>query len=169
MSSLFNVVFTFNTSAIYFAPSPSTFATSNYRNMNIVNQWPKIIIKTNEINIWRNWKVPAKSISVNVVFTFNASINCTKLSSVTRQPTNQRTISHRRESNTTSYSVYAINSNSSICSPAMCHWNEFSQSTHSIPLLPATFNYCKNGTWVIVENQFVKRTDCFEKNNLLFV
>jgi len=37
-----------------------------------------------------------KSITDNVVFTFNASIKCTKLSSGGRQPTNQTAISNRK-------------------------------------------------------------------------
>ena len=41
-----------------------------------------------------------------------------------------RAISHRREQNTTSYHVHVRNGGSSIYSPAMGHWNRFSQSTH---------------------------------------
>ena len=52
--------------------------------------------------------------------------------------------SSSREPNTTSYRFYTIYSNIAIHCPAMCRWNVFSQSAHSIQVLAPTFNNYTN-------------------------
>ena len=104
-------------------------------NANINQQFEKQIIEiriiiTKHMNRLKLLRV--KSIAVKVVFTFNASINCTNTSSVTLQPTNHIAISHVIEWNIISYCVATRNYSISIHCQAMGRWNVFFQSTNSI-------------------------------------
>ena len=116
-------------------------------------------------------KVPPKSISVNVVFTFNASIHWAKLSSVTRQPTHQRAISHCREQHITRRHttfpqwIVAVQFTAQRCVVGTYFLNQHIQ----FKLFRAHRQTIRNGKWLIVENQFLKRSGCFEKKNVLFV
>ena len=57
------------------------------------------------------------------------------------------------ESNHTTSYVEAANRPTSIHCPAMCRWNVFSQSTHSIQVVPYSYtSYTKWKDWLIVEN-----------------